>query len=172
MRKFKVLKDLPESKAGTILYQKENKDHKYVHDIDADVMYIISYCEKYPEFFKEIKEPETNNNSDCVNCKFVIGFSKFKSENEQLNADILFKQERLFEYQDEIKQLNFKVEALHSENQKIKTEIIKVCNTCSKLSNHIAEISRLEKENKNLKAKLNEYKDLVAKIGRMTYYKE
>lgn len=60
-RKYRLLKDLPETKAGTILtWSEKEKVYTYQSDYDTgqDSYYQSSVVENNPEWFEEVKEPE------------------------------------------------------------------------------------------------------------------
>jgi hypothetical protein len=59
MKKYKLLKDLPEAKAGTILTPGDLKDvYEYPCSSGAKSWYANALVENTPEWFQEIKEPK------------------------------------------------------------------------------------------------------------------
>ncbi len=66
MKKYKLLKDLPEVKAGAIFEEMERGIFGCVIDTGHSTKYPLEYIVKYPEWFKLIEEKEFTE-SDMIN---------------------------------------------------------------------------------------------------------
>jgi len=75
-KKFRLLKDTPDTKAGTILVYTDNitgKGYKYLNSNDVSFQYDVEDVENNPEWFEEVKVDYTNE----IGEEFSLGDSTF-----------------------------------------------------------------------------------------------